>query len=97
MKIANTTEEFGRYCNSHIEKIIMMNEIGFKYIDISFYEDHMPGSEMLSENRYEIISEIKKYGEDNDIKYVQAHLPGGNPLLKDKDYNTLLESYINTI
>ncbi len=97
MKIANTTGEFGKYCTSHIDKIKMLHKAGFKYIDISFYKDHIHGSKMLSDNRYEIISEVKKYATDSNIQYLQAHLPGGNPFIKNDNYDNLLKSYINTI
>ena len=37
MKIATTTEDFGRFCKNDIERIREISAAGFKYIDLSMY------------------------------------------------------------
>lgn len=92
MKIANTTDEFNNFYSSHLEKVKALAELGFKYIDMSFYTEDRQDSEIMSENWMDRILEIKEYGDLNGIEFVQSHLPGGNFLDSSENCDIILEA-----
>lgn len=92
MRIATTTEEFQKFYNTHLEKVKALAEIGFRYIDMSFYVSDNENSELMSDNWMDKIEELKEYGNKNGISFVQAHLPGGNFLDPSANYDIILEA-----
>ena len=53
MKLATTTEDFGRFLKTHQEKIDSVCEAGFKYIDLSMYVVGKNDELLLSDDWYD--------------------------------------------
>lgn len=82
MKLATTTSDFGRWVDTYEEIISLIHEAGFRYIDIGI------GRRICeSEGWQDEAKRIREHAEKLDMKFVQAHSPGGNPLRLDKQDN----------
>lgn len=97
MKIATTTEEFNRFHKTYIDKVKELYSLGFKYIDISFYDQYKNGSEIMSENWRDTVAKLKEFSQATGVKYVQSHLPGHNPLNESENTDYEHMSNIRTI
>ena len=98
MKLATTTGDFDRFAKTYQEKIDLVIEAGFKYIDLSLYSifenDELLISDMWLDNAKRILENTQKKG----AKFVQAHSPGGNPLSEDKcEVENLVKATIRSI
>lgn len=98
MKLATTTGDFERFAKTYQEKIDLVIEAGFKYIDLSLYSifenDELLVSDMWLDNAKRILENTQKKG----AKFVQAHSPGGNPLSEDKcEVENLVKATIRSI
>ena len=96
MKLADTTEEFLQYYNDDTEKVKAICEQGFKNIDMNFYAEHKPGALYQGDDWEVKVDKLKALGKQLGINYVQAHLPGGNPLAEE-GFEKLLSSNIRCI
>lgn len=85
MKIATTTEDFGFYCESDIERIRKLHCAGFRYIDLSMYS-FTPDSPYMGDDWQTAVDELKAEAERLGMQFVQAHSQGGNPLGNDADH-----------
>ena len=97
MKIANTTGDLARYNISKFEKVRILHDAGFRYIDLSLYQEKYPDSFSLAENWKDNIKRLQDYAHSLGMEFVQAHSVGGNPLNKDGSYEMLLKSTIRSI
>ena len=96
MKIATTTCDLELLKEDHIEKVRILAEAGFRYIDFSFYNIDKEKSPFMTEGWQEYVKELKQTAEELGVKFVQAHSPVGNPF-KDEGYDDLLASTIRSI
>lgn len=80
MKLTNTTEEFQKFYDNDVDRTRALFEQGFKNIDISFYTEHIDNAIYQGDDWKQKAYELLNFGNQNGIKFVQAHLPGGNPL-----------------
>jgi sugar phosphate isomerase/epimerase len=79
MYLATSTCDFDRFEKSYLERIKHVYEAGFSYIDLSLYTVMENDVLLLLENWRENLLPIKKYADENGIKFVQAHGPSVNP------------------
>lgn len=91
MKLATTTGDFAKYTPSHRERVRLVRQAGFKYIDFSFYGDNSAHSPFMQDNYLDFAGELKDLGHELGIKYVQAHCPNVNPLKFDVDFALAVE------
>lgn len=82
MKIATTTGDFSRFCETDEERIYELYKAGFRYVDFSMYNMADDSVYMQDGWRDEVLK-IKRYAEELGMTFVQAHSPGGNPLSSD--------------
>lgn len=97
MKLATTTGDFTRYCAAFEEKIRHVHKAGFRYIDVSFYQEANSTASTMQSDWKEQMYRLKDLAAELDIEYVQAHSPGGNPLAHDQNWEILLASTIRSI
>lgn len=97
MKLATTTCDFDKYCPTMEERIRCVAEAGFKYIDLSLYNENTPASLFMQDNWLEHTLGLKKLGDELGIKYVQAHCPSTNPLQFDDGWEFSVEATIRSI
>lgn len=79
MKLATTTTDFSRWLNNYAEIIRLIHEAGFRYIDIGISKRICENPDWLDEAK-----RIRDYAEKLDVKFIQAHSPGGIVLRPDK-------------
>ena len=84
LKLATSTGDFDRFCNNYMDRIQYVHEAGFRYIDLSLYTALDNDPLLISENWRDTVAEILKYAEKENIRFVQCHSPGMNPLDPDQ-------------
>ena len=84
MKLATTTGDFGRFCNTDEERIRELHRAGFRYIDLNMY-GFTPDCAYMQENWRDEVQKIKELADSLDMTFVQAHSQGGNPLSEDRE------------
>lgn len=97
MKLATTTGDFGKYLPDHTDRVKAAAKSGFRYLDFSFYNEAVPTSVFLQPNWTEYVEKIRKCADECGVSFVQSHAPGGNPAVKDKNWDILLASTQRTI
>lgn len=98
MKLATTTEDFGRFLKTNQERIDCVCEAGFRYIDLSMYNVRDNEELLIAENWEDNAKAILEYTLKKGAKFVQAHAPGGNPLSEDAvDADKLVMDTIRSI
>ena len=80
MKLATTTGDFDRYCESYLDRVKYVCEAGFRYLDLSLYKVAENDPLILSEDWTETVAELKGYAEANGLRFVQCHAPDTNSL-----------------
>lgn len=98
MKLATTTGDFNRFLQTYQEKVDCVCEAGFRYIDLSMYvikeNDELLVSKDWSDNAKRLLENTGRKG----AMFVQAHSPGGNPLLENQSsVEELLRATIRSI
>lgn len=96
MKLATTTGDFDRFCDSYIERIRNVHEAGFKYVDLSMYtinEDDL----LFYGDKKEETEKIKAFAEEIGVTFVQAHSPATNFFDSDEEYDYAVEKTIRSI
>lgn len=97
MKLATTTGDFSRFEPTHEGRIRAVTEAGFRYLDLSMYNDNTAASPFMSENWRTYTEALRALADSLGATFVQAHSPGGNPLQKDNDWQMLLDSTVRSI
>lgn len=98
MKIATTTGDFIRVCANDKERVQALFDCGFRYIDLSLYDGAREDWIYFAEDWREQIEDLRAFGEQLGMKFVQCHAPGGNPLTSKEDqYDLLLRSTIRSL
>ncbi len=83
MKIATTTEDFGRYFENDVDRIRELHRAGFRYADLSMYS-FTPDCVYMQDDWKSAIRALKTEADRLGMTFVQAHSQGGNPLSDDK-------------
>jgi len=97
MKLATTTEDFGRFCTSDEARIRELHRAGFRYIDLSMYR-FTPECEYMQDHWRDAVMKIKNLAEELGMQFVQAHSQGGNPFSDDPAHvDFLLNATIRSI
>lgn len=97
MKLCNTTGAFDFYRLPQLDRVKILEDVGFRNIDVSFFREGTPQSVFMQDNWTEYADSMKNYADSHGMKYVQAHCPNGNPIIKDANYDMLLASTIRCI
>ena len=96
MPIATSTGDFAEYANSHEERIELLYEAGFRYIDLSFC-DTSDNDAFLRDNWQEYAASLKKLAEEKGMTFVQAHAVTGNAFKNESTYQHIVKSTIRAI
>ncbi len=96
MKIATTTGDFASYTNDLKKRIDYLAESGFRYADLSLY-NNADMEPFMVENWKAYAKEIKDYAAGKGITFVQAHAIGGNPFKDDATYQDIVKKTIRGI
>ena len=83
MKIATTTGDFNRFCETDIEKITELHRAGFKCIDLNMYT-FTPDCAYMQDGWRNEVEKLKTKADKLGLEFVQAHSQGGNSLSDDK-------------
>ena len=86
MRLATTTGDFDRFCDTYLERIQNVYEAGFRYIDLSLYTPRENDELLISDNWRETVAQIRGYAEENGIAFVQAHGPGFNSMHSPEEF-----------
>lgn len=98
MKLANTTEDFGRITKFDYEKCIRYtHDAGFQYIDLSLYIIQNDDPLFCRDDWRNAVKYLKELGEELGIQYVQAHSPAGSPFQSPGHYCDYLQKTIRSI
>lgn len=96
MKIATTTGDFKAYADSQEDRIDLLHEAGFRYIDLSLY-DKADMEPFFEDNWKTVAADLKKYASDKGMEFVQAHAIGGNAFKDEESYDTIVKNTIRGI
>lgn len=97
MKLATSTGDFERFCSEKNDQLRHVAEAGFRYVDLSLYEEAKANSETMADDWRKKVDSWQKTADKLGVKFVQAHSPGGNPLLNNENYDILFESTVRSI
>ena len=97
MKIANTTGDFGRFGLTEQQKVQELYDVGFRYIDLSFYTCYKPDSWLLQDDWKEQAYALKEFAAKLGVRFVQSHGPGINPLAPGENWENDIESVIRSL
>ena len=88
MKLATTTADFNGYVDTYEEKVKLICDAGFKYIDIDFSNiDVFMGSRWEDKAK-----KLNEYAKSLGAKFVQAHSPcSANPVVYDEKREPFIE------
>lgn len=97
MKIATTTGDFSKFCPTDIERIRLLHEAGFRYIDLDMYF-FTPDCPYMQDNWKEAVAELKEEANRLGMTFVQAHSQGGNAFKEDEAHvKFLIDATIRSI
>lgn len=97
MKIATTTSDFEKYCQTDEECIKQLHLVGFRYIDFSLYNTETVNRVYNDRNWQAEADKLRNSADKLGMQFVQAHSPGGNPLQKDAAWDADLKATIRSI
>lgn len=83
MKIATTIGDMYPYCSTPAEAVLCYEGTGFRYLDYSFYHAHEGDSPFMLDDDScwrKQVRETREAAERCGFTFVQAHLPGYNPM-----------------
>ncbi len=98
MKLATTTSDFGRFAKTYQERIDLVCEAGFKYIDLGMYIIHKNDELIYSDKWQDNAKIILEHAQKRGAEFVQAHAPDGNSLSGNKsEVDELIKKTIRSI
>lgn len=97
MKLATTTGDFALFTPSHAERLRHVYDAGFRYVDLSMYDDFGGDSPFFAPGWRDYTQHLGEFAENLGVTFVQAHSPGGNPLRYDESRQVLLDATIRSI
>ena len=83
MKIATTTGDFKKYCQTDEACIREVHRAGFRNIDLDMYS-FTPDCAYMQDTWREEVQKLKAVADELGMRFVQAHSQGGNPLSEDQ-------------
>ncbi len=83
MKLAQTNGTLFKHYNNVYDTFAHLAKAGFKYVDISFYEKFINGSDYFRRDLDDIAAEYKDALEKTGLTPVQSHEPLGNSMGAD--------------
>ncbi len=95
MKLATTTGDFAIYA-SHQERIAHLHQAGFRYIDLSLYEE-TDMEPFMQADWMDKAKKLKAYAEKLGMQLVQAHSPGFNPLQRDENWERFVSMTVRSV
>ena len=97
MKVATTTGDFLRYYNTQEERISALYRAGFRYIDLSMF-DETEICDYMQDDWKEKVQSLKRVADDLGMHFVQMHSPtGGSTIVQNDFFPTLLARTIRSI
>ncbi len=97
MKIATSSGDFYRFCQTDEERIRELHAAGFRYIDLDMYH-FTEDSPYMQDGWREEALKLRALADSLGMKFVQAHSQGGNPLSKDEAHvDFLLRATLRSI
>ncbi|MBQ9736465.1 MAG: sugar phosphate isomerase/epimerase [Clostridia bacterium] len=97
MKIATTTGDFKRYCQTDEECIRELHRAGFRCIDLNMYT-FTPDCVYMRGGWEDEVHKLKRVADELGMTFVQAHSQGGNPLAEDSAHvDFLLAATVRSI
>lgn len=97
MKLATTTGDFAKHFSTYREKAEAVCHAGFRYLDLDMYTIAENDPLLVADDWEEICRQLKDCADSFGATFVQAHSPGGNPLQKDSQYESLLNATLRSI
>lgn len=97
MKLATTTGDFERYTDNYLDRVKLVQEAGFKHIDLSLYTVAPNDSLLVLDNWRKCAEELKEYADQNGLDFVQAHLPNVNPMAGEAEFEDAVKKAIRSI
>lgn len=82
MRIATTTGDFRRFCNTDEERISELHRAGFRYADLNMYT-LTPSCAYMQDDWRDAVGRLKEQADRLGVQFVQAHSQGGNPFAED--------------
>lgn len=97
MKIATTIGEVYPWVNSPAEAVEMYENIGFKYLDFSFYTFVLTkGHPFMDDDWRSLVLDAKEKADALGFKFVQAHSPAVN-VLSSSEFERNVEGTVRSI
>ena len=97
MKIATSSGDFYRFCQTDEERIRELHAAGFRYIDLDMYH-FTEDSPYMQDGWRKEAERLRALADSLGMKFVQAHSQGGNPLSKDEAHvDFLLRATLRSI
>lgn len=97
MRLANTTGNAAKQFYSHTDRVRMMYEAGFRYLDLSLY-DPINSDLFETDGWEERVEQLKEFACNLGVTFVQAHSRGGNPLNRNgEELEALFASTVRSI
>lgn len=91
MKLATTTEDFSYYAKTNIQRLELLAEAGFKYVDLNQYTINDNPEIFLSDDWRDNVKKLKEKAERLGLTFVQSHSPGLNPFDEKNGYERVVE------
>ena len=80
MKLATTTSDFDLYTNDYLERLRLVSQAGFRYVDLSVYTFTSDDPLMLRDDWEQTADNMLAFAQNNGLQFVQCHAPNTNPL-----------------
>lgn len=80
MKLATTTGDFDLYTTDYLERLQLVRQAGFRYIDLSVYDLTADDPLILGDDWEKAADALLSYAQENGMQFVQCHAPNTNPL-----------------
>ena len=85
MKLATTTSDFRRFCDSYEDCIRHVCEAGFRYLDLSQYLPRPNDPLLIRSDWQDTAKRLQEVAQSYGATFVQSHAPGGSPLAEDEE------------
>lgn len=97
MKLATTTGDFDLYSDDYLEKVQLVQEAGFRYIDLSLYTVRENDPLIIADNWRETAEKLKCYTKEHGLQFVQSHAPNTNALGGEKEWEKAVKQTIRAV
>lgn len=101
MKISTSTGDFSRYFENDVDLLRELHDAGFRYVDLSLYDDRKINRVYSDENYVSEVEKLKSTAKELGLEFVLAHLPGGacgaDPIKRNEQFDFFLKATIRSI